>query len=106
STDRTWLVPHFEKMLYDNALLARLYLHAWQATGEDRYRQVVTETLDYLLAPPMRSPSGGIHSAEDADSEGGEGKFYVSSLDEVTAIAPEAAEWDGGSAECNREGHN
>jgi uncharacterized protein YyaL (SSP411 family) len=106
STDRTWLVPHFEKMLYDNAQLALAYLHAWQLTGEARYRQVVTETLDYLLAPPMRSPAGGIHSAEDADSEGVEGKFYLWSYDEARAVAPAALEWYGVTKEGNWEGHN
>jgi len=106
ATDRTWLVPHFEKMLYDNAQLAQVYLHAWQLTGEPRYRQVVTETLDYLLAPPMRSPAGGIHCAEDADSEGVEGKFYVWSADEVRAVAPAALEWYGVTEQGNWEGQN
>jgi uncharacterized protein YyaL (SSP411 family) len=107
ATDRTWLVPHFEKMLYDNALLLRTYLHAWQVTEADRYRQVAEETAAYLLGPPMRSPLGGIHSAEDADSEGVEGKFYVWSLAEVSAVAgPAAVEWYGVTKGGNWEGAN
>jgi uncharacterized protein YyaL (SSP411 family) len=107
ATDRTWLVPHFEKMLYDNALLLRLYLHGWQVTGADRYRQVVEETAGYILRPPMRSPLGGIHSAEDADSEGVEGKFYVWSLAEVAAVGgPAAAGWYGVTGAGNWEGAN
>jgi hypothetical protein len=94
-------------MLYDNALLIRLYTHGWQVTGAERYRQVVEETVAYLLRPPMRSPAGGIHSAEDADSEGVEGKFYVWSLDEVAAHGGQAAvDWYGVTAEGNWEGKN
>ena len=76
STDTFWLVPHFEKMLYDNALLVRLYLHAYQITGNPLYRRIVEETLDYVMRE-MTSPEGGFYSAQDADSEGVEGKFFV-----------------------------
>jgi hypothetical protein len=107
STDRQWLVPHFEKMLYDNALLTRVYLHAWQLTGDDRYRQVVTETIGYLLRPPARLAGVAFASAEDADSEGVEGRFYVWSAEEVQSVGgPEAAEWYGVTAHGNWEGHN
>jgi uncharacterized protein YyaL (SSP411 family) len=106
SVDGTWLAPHFEKMLYDNALLTRLYLHAWQVTGEPRHLQVVEETIGYVLRE-LRHPSGGFTSAEDADSEGVEGKFYVWSLEEVLAIGGQAAaDWYGVTEEGNFEGHN
>ncbi len=91
SVDEYWLVPHFEKMLYDNALLSRLYLEAYQATGEAFYRRVAEETLDYVLRD-MTSEEGGFYSAEDADSEGEEGKFYVWTPDEIEdALGPEDA---------------
>jgi uncharacterized protein len=106
STDRVWLVPHFEKMLYDNAQLARLYVRAWQVTGRDRYRDVATETLDYMLGE-MRQPEGGFSSAQDADSEGVEGKFFVWSWDELVEVAGrEVAEWLGASPGGNWEGTN
>ncbi|MBV9253284.1 MAG: thioredoxin domain-containing protein, partial [Actinobacteria bacterium] len=107
SVDRVWLVPHFEKMLYDQAALARVYLPAWQVTGEERYLQVLTETIDYVLRE-LRQPDGGFSSAEDADSEGEEGKFYVWPYDEFVAAAPEpeVAEWYGVTPEGNFEGAN
>jgi uncharacterized protein YyaL (SSP411 family) len=91
SVDEEWLVPHFEKMLYDNALLARAYLHAWQVTGEARFRQVVDETIAYVLGD-LTHPAGGFYSAEDADSEGEEGKFYVWTPSEIREVLGDAAE--------------
>jgi uncharacterized protein len=85
SVDRYWLVPHFEKMLYDNALLGRLYLEAYQATGDSFYRRIAEETLDYVVRD-MTSPEGGFYSAEDADSEGEEGKFYVWTPEEIRSV--------------------
>jgi uncharacterized protein YyaL (SSP411 family) len=85
SVDRLWLVPHFEKMLYDNAQLATLYLHAWQAFGDPECRRVCEETLDYVLRE-MTAPEGGFYSAQDADSEGHEGKFFVWTPDEIRAV--------------------
>jgi uncharacterized protein YyaL (SSP411 family) len=89
SVDGQWLVPHFEKMLYDNAQLASLYLHGWLATGDPEYRRVCEETLDYILRE-MTHASGGFLSAQDADSEGVEGKFFVWSEDEIRAALPDA----------------
>ncbi|HZC82694.1 MAG TPA: aldo/keto reductase, partial [Nitrospiraceae bacterium] len=85
STDERWLVPHFEKMLYDNALLARTYLEAYQVTRQTSYRQVTTEVLDYILRE-MTDPAGGFYSATDADSEGVEGKFFVWTPTEIQTV--------------------
>jgi uncharacterized protein YyaL (SSP411 family) len=90
SVDAAWLVPHFEKMLYDNALLARAYLHGWQRLGHERYRRACEQTLDWALRE-MRGPEGGFYSALDADSEGEEGRFYVWTPDEIRAVLTEAA---------------
>jgi uncharacterized protein len=89
SVDAHWLVPHFEKMLYDQALLVRAYLHGWMVTGTERYRRVVEETITYVLRD-LRHADGGFFSAEDADSEGVEGKFYVWSLEELEALCGDA----------------
>ena len=109
SVDRTWLVPHFEKMLYDNALLARAYLHAWQVTGEPLFERVCRETLDWALAE-LRQEEGAFASALDADSEGVEGKFYVWTLDQVREVlgdlADEAIEHFGMTEGGNFEGAN
>jgi uncharacterized protein YyaL (SSP411 family) len=109
SVDHRWLVPHFEKMLYDNAQLARVYLHAWQVTGNDFYRRITQETLDYVLRE-MRHEDGGFYSSQDADSEGVEGKFYVWSAAQIREALGEDADTFmriyGVSDEGNWEGHN
>ncbi len=111
ATDAFWMVPHFEKMLYDQALLARVYLHAWQLTLEPRYLQVLEETVDYVLRD-LRSPGGALCSAEDADSEGEEGRFYVWRPEEIVATvadddsAQAAIAWYGVSRSGNFEGSN
>jgi len=106
AVDRTWLVPHFEKMLSDNAQLARLYLHGWQVTGRDQDRVVATGTLDYLMRE-MRHPDGGFFSSQDADSEGQEGRFFVWGWDELVGeVGKEVAEALGAGPEGNWEGRN
>jgi uncharacterized protein len=85
STDNFWRVPHFEKMLYDNALLVRAYLHAWQITKEPEFKRVAEEVLDFVIRE-MTYPEGGFYSSLDADSEGEEGKFYVWTSDEIKSI--------------------
>jgi uncharacterized protein len=87
STDEAWLVPHFEKMLYDNASLAKVYLQAFQASGNTEFKRVASEVLDYICRE-MTSPLGGYYSATDADSEGVEGKFFVWTLSEIEALLP------------------
>jgi len=89
STDARWLVPHFEKMLYDNALLSRLYLHVYQLTGDEFFRRVVEETLDYVVREMTDPQSGGFYSTQDADSEGVEGKFFVWTIDEIKRLLGE-----------------
>ena len=110
SVDERWLAPHFEKMLYDNATLARIYLWAGKKLGEDAFCEVTSETLDYLVRD-MRNPQGGFCSAEDADSEGVEGLFYVWSLEEMMEVAgpcdgQKVADWFGATAQGNFEGAN
>src|SRR5215208_5825865 len=109
SVDARWVIPHFEKMLYDNALLARAYLHGFQVSGEPFFARVCTETLDWALRE-LRQDEGGFASALDADSEGEEGKFYGWTPDEVRAalgddeLAAEALEHFGMTGEPNFEG--
>ena len=110
AVDRIWLVPHFEKMLYDNADLARLYLRAGQITGDGFYHRVAAETLDYMLRD-LAHPGGGFFAAEDADSEGVEGKFYVFDHGEFHEVVgsddgPPAAAYFGVTRSGNFEGAN
>jgi uncharacterized protein len=109
AVDATWTVPHFEKMLYDNALLARAYMRAWQDSGEPLFERTCRETLDFCLRE-LRAPEGGFYSSLDADSEGVEGRFYVWTLAELHAelgdLAPAAVEYFGATGEGNFEGAN
>lgn len=109
STDNIWCVPHFEKMLYDNALLSSLYVHAYQATRDLKYRDVACSILDYLLIE-MHSAEGAFYSAQDADTEGVEGKYYIWTKAEVEQAAGKDAElfnrYFGVSGSGNFEGHN
>jgi hypothetical protein len=106
STDATWHVPHFEKMLYDSAQLAQLYTRAWQITRDDRYQRIATETLEYLLRE-MQHADGGFFSSQDADSEGVEGKFYTWGWEElVDLVGEEVADALGATPEGNWEGAN
>jgi len=110
ATDHTWTVPHFEKMLYDQAGLVRAYLHAWQVTGDPRWRQVVDETVGYVLRD-LTTPEGGLHAAEDADSEGEEGRYYVWSRDELRSVLGSehvavAEDWYQVTPEGNFEGRS
>ena len=107
AVDATWTVPHFEKMLYDNGLLARAYLHGWLVSGDSSLRRVVEETLDWALRE-MRGPEGGFFSALDADSEGVEGKYYVWTVAELRDVlgdrADDAIAWFGATERGNFEG--
>jgi uncharacterized protein YyaL (SSP411 family) len=103
SVDGQWLVPHFEKMLYDNGQLAALYLHAWLAFGTPEFRRIAEETLDYLLRE-MTDPAGGFYSSQDADSEGEEGKFFAWTADEVRAVLGAGAETEAALAYWNLDG--
>ncbi|WBL36162.1 hypothetical protein O0235_00635 [Tepidiforma flava] len=110
SVDEAWVVPHFEKMLYDNAQLARVYLHGYQLTGDGGFARVVHETLEFLLRE-MQDPAGGFYAALDADSEGIEGKYYLWTVPELEQVlgpdAPLAMAWYGVTPEGNfRDPHH
>jgi uncharacterized protein len=109
AVDATWTVPHFEKMLYDNALLARAYLHGFQVSGDEELRLTACDTLDWVLRE-MRGAEGGFYSALDADSEGVEGRYYVWTLAELREVlgdlADEAIAWFGATERGNFEGAN
>ena len=109
SVDAVWLVPHFEKMLYDNAQLSRVYLHAWQVTGDEFFKRIAEEIYDYILRE-MTDAEGGFYSTTDADSEGEEGRFFVWSKAEMEELLGEdaaiAIEYWGVTTRGNFEGHN
>ncbi|MCA1564928.1 MAG: thioredoxin domain-containing protein [Acidobacteria bacterium] len=110
STDAQWLVPHFEKMLYDNALLSRLYLHAYQVTGDEHFRRIAEETFDYVVRE-MTDEGGAFYSTQDADSEGVEGKFFVWTIEEIDELLGEedgriVSAYYGATAEGNFEEKN
>lgn len=110
SVDAQWLVPHFEKMLYDNALLSRLYVHAYLVTGNPFYSRIAEETLNYVVRE-MTAPEGGFYSTQDADSDGKEGKFFLWSAEEIEkALLPEDAanfiRYYGVTRQGNFEGEN
>jgi len=104
STDSRWLVPHFEKMLYDQAMMAIAYTEAYQATGKDEYRKTVEEIFEYVLRD-MTNPKGGFFSAEDADSEGQEGKFYLWTEAEIKQVLGENADLITKVFNISREGN-
>lgn len=104
AVDSVWLIPHFEKMLYNNGQLARLYLRAWQLGGPESFRNVAVETLEYILTD-MTHPDGGWFSAEDADSEGEEGKFYVFGYDEFHRLVTERSDLVGTALGVTRGGN-
>jgi len=97
STDRFWRVPHFEKMLYDNALLPLAYLHAWQITHKPLYKRIVIETLDFVLRE-MTHPEGGFYASLSADSQGEEGKYYVWTRDEIQRLLEDRSDFEVFSA--------
>jgi hypothetical protein len=103
AVDAQWVVPHFEKMLYDNALLLRVYAHWWRATGDPLARRVAVETADFLL-DDLRTAEGGFASALDADSEGVEGRYYVWTPAELAAVLGDDAAWAAGVWGVTREG--
>jgi uncharacterized protein YyaL (SSP411 family) len=110
ATDGEWLIPHFEKMLYDNALLIRVYLHAYLLTGRELYRSVVEQTLDYVLRE-MTAPEGGFYSTQDADSDGSEGKYYLWTPAEIVEVVGDSVgrafmDYFGVTDEGNFEGRN
>jgi hypothetical protein len=110
ATDSSWLIPHFEKMLYDNALLSRVYLHAYLVTGKQLFRSIAEETLDYVLRE-MTGPHGGFYSTQDADSEGVEGKYYLWTFQEIAEVLGKktsqiVGDYFGVTAQGNFDGQN